>query len=257
MVCRSRQRVSSWLRFLSPPTATWVVPAPLRGEDAPEGFSRRPAQSQRLHAPPGTRPLRCRLVGLWRERGAAIVEVLAADDEWHPAISGLAAEHRESPVEAAVQAGLTGPPKSSESQMKDPQDSQSEGTDKAGNLTLKAPSAESSCNSSPSYGYALPYQLAERAIRQDQQNDKDRLRQEELLVQQEALIHKVFPHERDSQLRALQRLCQQHPQLHAYHQQFYSYPETPQEDAVGALALLPLQELAAFIRTRNGAPFPC
>ncbi|CDJ41838.1 hypothetical protein ETH_00028505 [Eimeria tenella] len=98
---------------------------------------------------------------------------------------------------------------------------------------------------------ALPFQQAERALRLEQQTSRDPLQQEELLVQQEVLLRKVKPQAHAAKLGALELLLQQHPQLYTYQQQLYSFPGTRQEEAVGALVLLPLRELLAFKRLRK------
>lgn len=249
---RSQQQVSQWLRFLSPPTATWVVPASTRSDEAGNLFSRRPAASQRIRAPPSTRPLRCRIVGLLRKREAVVVEVLGADDEWHPAVSGLAPSESPSPAVTSAHARLSAT--TLEQAAMNPDGLPGTAGD-CFEANSQVQSKSSTFADSPPFGQASsPYQRAERAIRFEQQTSRDMLLQEELLVQQVSLLRKVLPHEHAAQLKALQQLYQQHPQLHAYQQHLHSYPDALQEEAIGALALLPLGELATFMRLRKGEP---
>ncbi|KAL8274388.1 hypothetical protein Esti_001710 [Eimeria stiedai] len=243
----SSQRVARWLRFLSPPTATWMVPAPMRGEEEPPVVLRRqgPLSARGSpRAPPSTRPLRCKVVGLLRARAAAVVEVLQADDEWHPAVSSISQMEEESPSRIA-------PPAAAAAEGKEVSCSEDGETQEVGGATQQP--QPRICN----FAQGLPhvYQQAERALRLEQQNQRDALLQEELLVQQEVLLDKMLPHEKGERLKALQRLCQQHPQLHAYHSHLYNYSDVQQEEARGALALLPLQELAAFMKIRKGWRF--
>ncbi|KAL8449946.1 hypothetical protein Emag_003507 [Eimeria magna] len=253
----SSQRVSRWLRFLSPPTATWMVPAPVRENQEPPLIPRRQGPLSPRGSPPGappsTRPLRCKVVGLSRARAAAVVEVLQADDEWHPAVSSISQLKEQNPTQVAPAAAAGAADKQANEGGKEASSSgdgerSQELSGNAGEATAKELPPRN-CN----FAQSLPhvYQQAERELRLEQQTQKDALLQEELLAQQEVLLHKMLPHEKSMQLKALQRLCQQHPQLHAYHNHLNSYLDSPQEDARGALALLPLQELGAFMRFRK------
>ena len=222
-----------------------MVPAPRRGEESLEATSQRPATALRLRAPPSTRALRCRVRGLLRGLHAAVVEVEAAADEWHPAVSNLGASVSSSPTSASS------PYLQTTESAADPESLQ----DSSASENLEGNSNGS--HEAPPLVHGFPYQVAERALRLEQQTSTDPLYQEELLVQQQALVEKVLPQQRAKQLGALDKLFLQHPQLHAYQHHLHVYPEGSQEDAIGALALLPLQELATFVKIRKGMLRQC
>ncbi|CDJ51725.1 hypothetical protein, conserved [Eimeria brunetti] len=258
-----QQRVSNWVHFLSPPTATWVVPVfprsvggPLSGPvGAPSGglssvgpFSRRlPGDAGELRAPPSSRALRCRLVGIMHSKEAAVLEVLGADEQWHEATSSVGAP--------------LGDPKASPGAPGDQSESPKAVANTSRESTLFAETSTvegyHGCSSSPSNkassqgGKLNLYQQAERALRLQQQTSRDRILQEELLVQQETLLRKVNPGVHAQQLATLERMLLQNPHLHAYQKQLYSYLHTPQQDAIGALVLLPLRELLTYKRIRK------
>ncbi|XP_026193150.1 uncharacterized protein LOC34620650 [Cyclospora cayetanensis] len=255
----AHQEVSRWLRFLSPPTATWVLPVPPKGEAvAAEGpFSRRAAGASRLRAPPSTRALSCRVVGWLPQRDAVVVQVLGAEDFWHPAsgILGSKVNANSTPLPgASLSLSASAVKVSGEGQgnrhLHDEKTAERP-PERLHALPAPAQTPPTDSDHASAYDAARLFQRAERALRLEQQTSRDPLLQEELLVQQEALVQKVLPQKREAELAALQQLLQQHPHLHAYHAHLHSYPDTTQEDAVGALALLPVRELEAFMRVRK------
>lgn len=249
----SQQRVSRWLRFLSPPTATWVVPAALRGDEPLEETTWRPTPAPRLRAPPSTRPLSCQIVGLLSKRKAAVVEVVGADDEWHPAVSGIGVAEAHSSADSSVSAKDPAFHEQKGEALENSTPSKNRAAvGKEEDTGIQSRLEQSARMTSSSFAPALPYKQAERSMRLEQQTSKDALHQQELLAQQDALLHKMLPQKQEADLRALHRLCQQHPQLHSYQNSMYSYSDVPQEEAIGALGLLPLEELAAFMRLRKG-----
>ncbi|KAL8433967.1 hypothetical protein ACSSS7_003490 [Eimeria intestinalis] len=261
----SSQRVVGWLRFLSPPTSTWMLPAPSSENNESPLVPRRQGPLSAggpRGPPPSRRPLRCKVVGLLRNRAAAVVEVLQADDEWHPAVRNISQMNEQNaklttPAAAAAGDAAAGDAAAAAASEKQSEEGEKEASSTEGGETENQRETTRQLPPQSTYDFAQGapqvYQQAERALRLEQQQEKDGLLQEELLVQQEVLLDKMLPHERGLQLKALQRLCQQHPQLNAYHNHLYNYAEAQQEnDARGALALLPLKELATFMKIRKG-----
>lgn len=257
-VIRLHQDVPSWVHFLSPPSATWVVPAFPQGLGGPLGaplkapmggslsaglIPRRPHGSgSELKAPPSLRALRCRVVGVVPSKEAAVLEILAADDEWHEAVGSLkgagavAGAHKISPEASHTPADTS---RQSESSRE---------TSAAGDSSCGTPRPPSDTTSRRE---VFVYQQAERALRLEQQTSRDKILQEELLAQQEMLLRKMNPQAHAQQLMALERLLLQHPHLHTYHEQLYSYLHAPQRDAIGGWVLLPVKELLTYKRTRK------
>lgn len=217
---------------------------PVGGSFSGGPLSRRsPGATSEVKAPPSLRALRCRLVGIVPSKEAAVLEVVAADEEWHDALSGVG------PPE-----GLPGSPKAPAEPLRSSADtSRKSKSFKETHATESFPcSTATPPRDSPCLGDVFAFQQAERALRLQQQTSRDRILQEELLVQQEMLLRKMNPNAVAQQLVALERLLLQHPQLYAYHQQLYSYSHVPQRDAIGAWVLLPLKELLTYKRIRKG-----